>query len=213
MRIVLFGPSGTLGQRIAREALSRGHHVTGVARDPAKAGTSHERMTFVQGEVRDAASVAHASNGADAIVSAVAPTGGQPFSMLSEAARALIQGARRAGVKRLITVGGAGSLLVPEGGRVMDRPTFPVAWKPFAQAHADALDVYRTEGRGLDWTYFSPADVIEPGERTGRYRTGDDDLVVDAEGHSRISAEDYAVALVDELERPVHVARRFTAAY
>ena len=94
----------------------------------------------------------------------------------------------------------------------MDRAGFPDAWKPIAQAHADALQVYRTEAKGLDWTYLSPADVIQPGVRTGRYRTGEDRLVVDDRGNSHISAEDFAVALVDELERRAHVGRRFTVA-
>jgi uncharacterized protein len=98
---------------------------------------------------------------------------------------------------------------------VMNRPSFPAAWKPIAQAHADALDVYRREAAavGLDWTYVSPADVIEPGDRTDRYRTGGDDLVVDAAGKSTISAEDFAVALVDELQRPRNMRRRMTVAY
>ena len=94
----------------------------------------------------------------------------------------------------------------------MDRGSFPDAWKPTAQAHADALQVYRTEAGGLDWTYVSPAAVIEPGVRTGRYRTGEDRLLVDDQGNSHISAEDFAVAIVDELERPAHVGRRFTVA-
>jgi putative NADH-flavin reductase len=132
--------------------------------------------------------------------------------MLTDAARALIAGAKTARVKRLVVVGGAGSLETPEGARVMDRAGFPDAWKPIAQAHADALQVYQTEAGGLDWTYLSPAAVIHPGVRTGRYRTGGDRLVVDDQGNSHISAEDFAVALVDELERPAHVGRRFTVA-
>jgi putative NADH-flavin reductase len=213
MQIVLFGASGTIGQRIAREALSRGHRITAVARDPAKIAADGDRLNATRGEVTDPTDVARAARGADALVSAVSPAGGQPLSMLSDAAHALIAGARQGGVPRLVIVGGAGSLQVPEGGRVIDRPTFPAAWKPIAQAHADALDVYRQEGAGLDWTYLSPADVIQPGERTGHYRTGGDQLVVDAQGRSRISTEDFAVALVDELERPAHLGRRFTVAY
>ena len=212
MKIVLFGASGTIGSRIAREALARGHDVTAVVRDSAGVRAGGEHLGAERGDVTNVADVARVARGAEAIVSAVAPTGGQALSMLTDAARALIAGARKAGLKRLVVVGGAGSLEVPEGGRVMDRASFPDAWKPIAQAHADVLQVYRTEAGGLDWTYLSPAGVIEPGVRTGRYRTGGDRLVVDDQGNSHISAEDFAVALVDELERPAHVGRRFTVA-
>ena len=212
MHVVLFGASGTIGQRIAREARARGHQVTAVVRHPADV-EGVEGVSVVQGDVTDPTGVARVVRGADAVVSAVSPRGGQPFSMLSRAAHALIEGMKQAGLKRLVVVGGAGSLQAPEGGRVMDRPSFPTAWKPFAEAHAEALEVYRREGAGLDWTYISPADLIQPGERTGHYRAGGETLVVDAEGHSHISTEDYAVALVDELEHPAHVGRRFTVGY
>jgi uncharacterized protein len=212
MKIVLFGASGTIGSRIIREALARGHDVTAVIRDPAGIPAGGDHFAAERGDVTNAADVARVGRGAGAIVSAVAPTGGQPLSMLTDGARALIAGARTARVKRLVVVGGAGSLETPEGGRVMDRAGFPDAWKPIAQAHADALQVYRTEAGGLDWTYLSPAGVIQPGVRTGRYRTGGDRLVVDDQGNSHISAEDFAVALVDELERPAHLGQRFTVA-
>jgi uncharacterized protein len=212
MKIVLFGASGTIGSRIVREALGRGHDVTAVIRHPAGIPAGGDHVGAEQGDVTNAADVARVAHGAGAIVSAVAPSGGQPLSMLTDAARALIAGARTAGVKRLVIVGGAGSLETPEGGRVMDRANFPDAWKPIAQAHADALQVYQTEAGGLDWTYLSPAAVIQPGVRTGRYRTGGDRLVVDDQGNSHISAEDFAVASMDELERPAHLGRRFTVA-
>jgi putative NADH-flavin reductase len=212
MKIVLFGASGTIGSRITREALARGHDVTAVVRDPTGVPAGGEHLGGERGDVTSAADVARVARGAEAIVSTVAPTAGQPLSMLTDAARALIAGARKAGVKRLLVVGGAGSLEAPEGGRVMDRAGFPDAWKPTAQAHADALQVYRTEAGGLDWTYISPANVIEPGVRTGRYRIGDEQLLVNDQGNSHISAEDFAVAVVDELERPAHVGRRFTVA-
>lgn len=213
MHIVLFGASGTIGQRIAREAIMRGHRITAVVRHPEALAPLPVGMDAAQGDVTDAASVARVARGADVVVSAVAPRDDQSMSMLSSAAHALIDGTRAAGVKRLVVVGGAGSLQTPEGGRVMDRASFPASWKPIAQAHADALDVYRHEANGLEWTYLSPADVIQPGQRTGQYRVGGETLVVDTGGHSRISAEDYAVALVDELEHPAHVAKRITVAY
>jgi len=116
---------------------------------------------------------------------------------------------------RLIFVGGAASLEIAPGQILLDTPNFPPAWKPAASASREVLGTLRREGAaaGLDWTYFSPAMFIQPGERTGKYRLGTDQLVVDSKGESRISAEDYAVALVDEIEKPQFTGRRFTAAY
>jgi uncharacterized protein len=132
---------------------------------------------------------------------------------LTAVARALIAGLPRAGVTRLIIVGGAGSLLLPDGKQQVDEPDFPAIWKPGALAQRDALEVYRAEAGALDWTYISPASVMMPGERTGKYRVGGDHVLTDATGQSRISNEDYAVAVVDELERPAHVRQRMTVAY
>ncbi len=202
MKIALFGAGGTIGQRIATEARSRGHTVTGLGRDA---------------NVTDAESVARAVAGHDAVVSAVGPGFGpnaQPPDMLSKAARALLAGLKMAGVKRLVVVGGAGSLEVAPGKQLVDQPEFPAAWKPVALAHRDALDVYRAQrDPDIAWTYISPPAFIEPGVRTGKYRIGGDQLLVDARGESRISAEDFAVALVDELENAKNARKRITAAY
>lgn len=213
MKIALFGASGTIGQRIAEEALGRGHAVTAIARNPARIPLHHERLTAVQGDVRSPDSVAKVAAGHDAVVNATGPAEGEPGSVLVEAARALIEGMPRAGVRRLIVVGGAGSLEVAPGVQLVDTPDFPPAWRPAARAARDALAVYRSAPPELDWTYLSPAAFIEPGERTGAYRTGTDQLVTNAAGESRISAEDFAVAVVDELESPRFSRRRFTVAY
>jgi uncharacterized protein len=217
MKIVLFGATGNVGRRIAIEALNRGHQVIGVVRDPSRVTSPDPRVSLLAGDATDAASVARVAEGADAIVSAISPRPnprGLPAPSLPGAARALITGAQQAGVKRLVVVGGAGSLhAAPGQPALMELPDFPDAFKAEARGHRDALEVYRTEGNNLDWTFLSPAAAIHPGERTGRYRTGDDTLVVDASGKSTISFEDYAVALVDELERPRHIRRRFTVAY
>ena len=133
-------------------------------------------------------------------------------AFLVDAAHALMEGLRKAGTRRLLVVGGAGSLEVAPGKLLMDTPEFPAAWKSLAKSAADALAVYRRE-KVLEWTYLSPAGFIEPGDRTGKYRTGDDTLVTDGQGKSFISMEDYAVAVVDELEKPRHVRKRFTVAY
>ncbi|HKH49754.1 MAG TPA: NAD(P)H-binding protein [Thermoanaerobaculia bacterium] len=175
------------------------------------------RIRLVQGDATDAASVASVVRGADAVVNAISPRPGKhgkPAPSLTDAARALISGLKEAGVKRLAVVGGAGSLEVAPGVALVDTPGFPDAYKPEALEQRDALDVYRAEAGWIDWTYLSPAAMIQPGERTGRYRrTTGDQFLTDAQGNSTISFEDYAVALVDELEEPQHSGRRFGVAY
>jgi uncharacterized protein len=215
MKIVLFGATGHVGRRIVREALERGHEVVGVTRDPSRAEAPDPRISLVRGDATDAASVAAAVRGADAVVSAVSPRPGSTGTApsLVDVARGLIAGLREAGVKRLVVVGGAGSLEVAPGVALMDTPGFPEEYRDEATQGRDSLAVYRAEAGGLDWTFISPAVVIQPGERTGRYRTTIDQLLADEQGNSVISYEDYAVALLDELERPRHVGRRFGVAY
>ncbi|EPY09223.1 NAD-dependent epimerase/dehydratase [Paenibacillus alvei TS-15] len=211
MKIAVYGATGTIGQRIVNEALTRGHEVTAVVRDASRVAQSHANLTVVTGDILNSASVSERTAGHDVVISSIGPKMGEE-SALVEATRALINGVKQAGVERLISVGGAGSLEVAPGVQVVDTPDFPDAWKPIALAHRDALDVYRHEST-LAWTNVSPAALIEPGERTGQYRTGTDQLVVDAEGNSRISAEDFSVAILDEVENPQFTGRRFTAAY
>jgi putative NADH-flavin reductase len=216
MKITLFGATGNIGQRIAAEALRRGHEVVGVVRDPARVQSPDPRITLVQGDATDAASVARVAKGADAIVSAISPrpnSRGLPAPSLTAAAKALLAGARKANVKRLVVVGGAGSLEVAPGKRLMDAPGFPDAYKAEANEGAESLDVYRSEGKAMDWTFLSPAAEIHPGTRTGKYRTTGDQFLTDDKGKSTISYEDYAVALMDEIERPKHPGKRFGVAY
>lgn len=215
MKIVLFGATGHVGQRIAREALERGHEVVGVVRDPSRAQSPDPRVALVRGDATDPASVAEAVRGADAVVGSVSPrpgTTGEAPSLV-DVARGLIGGLRQAGVKRLVVVGGAGSLEVAPGVALMDAPGFPDAYRAEAEEGRRSLEVYRAEAEGLDWTFLSPAIVIQPGERTGKYRTTGDQLLTDEAGNSTISYEDYAVALLDELENPRHTGRRFGVAY
>lgn len=210
MKIALFGGSGMIGSRILREALARGHEVTVVARDLNKLKLD-PKVHVIGGDVFDPASVTAATLGQDAVISAVGPGHhGDPRDVV-KAARSLTAGLGPAGVKRLLVVGGAGGLEVEPGMELADTPTFPAAWKGIADAHRDALPVYRASN--LDWTYFSPAAFIQPGERTGRFRTGTDKLIADEKAESRISAEDYAVAMLEELEHPRHLRGRMTAAY
>jgi putative NADH-flavin reductase len=210
MKIALFGASGMIGQRIAQEALSRGHQVTGIVRHPEKAQITHPQFTVTTGDALNADSVAQVAAGHDVVVSAISP--GDNPQVLVDSAHSLIAGVRRAQVGRLVVVGGAGSLEVAPGVLLLDTSKMlNVPWRPAVLAHRDGLEVYRKSD--VNWTFFSPADRIAPGERTGAYRLGTDQLVTNEQGESFISAEDYAVALVDELEKPQFIRRRFTTAY
>ena len=216
MRIVLFGATGNVGRRVAAEAVRRGHTVVGVVRDPAAVTSPDPGVTLVQGDATDPDRIADLVRGADAVVSAISPrpnARGLATPSLVDNARALIAGLRAAGTKRVIFVGGAGSLEVAPGQALMDQPGFPEAYKAEAAQGRDALGVWRAEADGLDWTFLSPAAEIAPGERTGHYRTTGDEFLADADGRSFISFEDYAVAVLDELERPRHAGRRFGVAY
>ncbi|MEI5133523.1 NAD(P)H-binding protein [Streptomyces libani] len=213
--IALFGANGTIGSRILNEALRRGHRVTAVVRDPAKITTTHEHLTVTTGDILDPASVAAAAEGRDVLVSAVGGGDGPGhIATIRPAAESLVAGLRTLGdaAPRLLTVGGAGSLRTPDGKQVWDAEGLPEFLLQIMHAHGDALDFYRSVS-DVRWTNLSPAATIEPGERTGSYRTATDDLVTDAGGHSRISTEDYAVAVLDEIERPRHPGERFTVGY
>ncbi|MEU9577050.1 NAD(P)-dependent oxidoreductase [Streptomyces chilikensis] len=214
-RIAVFGANGTIGSAIVREALRRGHHVTAVVRDPAKVAERHVHLTVTTGDVLDPRSVTAAAKDQDVVVSAVGGGDGPGhLATILPAAEALTEGLRTLGAQapRLITVGGAGSLRTSDGKQVWDAPGLPDFILQIMHAHGDALDHYRTV-TDVDWTNISPAAKIAPGHRTGFYRTALDDLVTDEHGNSTISVEDYAVALLDEIERPRHHHQRFTVGY
>ena len=216
MKLVVFGATGNVGQRVVAEALRRGHEVTGVVRDPSAVKSPDSRVKLVKGDATNAESVAQVVRGADAVVSAISPrpnARGLPAPSLSANSRALIKGLRDAGVKRVLYVGGASSLEVAPGKALADLPDFPAAYREEAREGREALAIFRNEAKGLDWTYLSPAAEIAPGQRTGKYRTTGDQLLTDDAGKSFITFEDYAVAVLDELERPQHVAKRFGVAY
>jgi uncharacterized protein len=216
MKIVVIGATGNIGRRIAQEALSRGHEVVGVVRDPGAVQPPDPRVSLVKGDATRAEDVARVVRDANAVVSAISPRPnprGLPAPSLAANARALIAGLRASGVKRVLYVGGASSLEVAPGKALADQPDFPEAYKAEAREGRESLAVWRTEAEGLDWTNLSPAAEIGPGKRTGKYRTTGDQLLTDSAGKSFISFEDYAVAVLDELERPRHIGRRFGVAY
>jgi putative NADH-flavin reductase len=213
MRIVVFGASGWIGGTVAREALDRGHTVTAIVRDPARLQLTHERLTVATGDVTDPTSVASVVAGHDAVAAAIGGRREAHHPVVPAAARALLTGLAQAGVKRLVWVGGGGSLEVAPGMRLIDTPQFPADWKPEASAQIEALQFFRASTGSVEWSYLSPPAIIEPGRRTGQYRAGGDQLLTDEKGESRISVEDYAVAFLDELEHPAHIRQRFTVAY
>jgi putative NADH-flavin reductase len=211
LKIALFGATGMIGSRVAAEAARRGHQVTALARNPARVPADVANLKAAQADVMDAASVTAAARGHDVVASAYAPPM-DDVALISKATRALVDGTRAAGIKRLVVVGGAGSLEVAPGKQLVDTDGFPEAYKAIALAHRDVLPILRAAA-DLDWTFFAPAAVIAPGERKGTFRTGAGSLIVDAQGNSSISAEDYAIAFVDELEQGRFVHQIATVAY
>nr|WP_294865924.1 NAD(P)-dependent oxidoreductase [uncultured Pseudogulbenkiania sp.] len=203
MNVVIIGISGRVGSRLATELLQRGHQVTGIARDIGKVAPG-AGVTLKQGDATDPAALAPLLAGHDAVISAAMFLSSNPDSLISAV--------KQAGVPRLLVVGGAGSLEVAPGVQLIDTPEFPAIYKAEASAGRDFLNALRGEA-ALDWTFLSPSALFEPGERTGRFRTGADELLIDAQGKSWISMEDYAIALADELEAPKHARRRFTVGY
>jgi putative NADH-flavin reductase len=212
-KIMLIGSSGMIGQRILHEALNRGHHVTALVRDTSGTGEHRASLDYHTGDIFKPDTIATAAVDHDVVLSAYGPGKGEQ-NLVVKAAHALIEALTRVEPIRLIVVSGAGSLEVKPGVQLMDRPDFPAEWKAIALAHREALEVYRKAGMAeFDWTAVSPAALIAPGARTGKYRTGTDQLLVDDKGKSYISAEDFAGAIVDELERPHFQGQRFTVAY
>lgn len=206
LKIVVLGATGMAGSRIVAEALTRGHHVTAAARTHAESAPAHDRLNRVAADVTDPAVLPGTVAGADVVVSAL------PAQRVLPLLAPLAEQVRTSGV-RIAFVGGAGSLRHPDGGRVIDQPGFREEWKPEASAHVELLDRLRALPDDVDWTFLSPSALFLPGERTTAFRIGADDLLTDAEGASRISAEDYAIALLDEIETPAHRRRRFTVGY
>jgi uncharacterized protein len=203
MKVALIGESGRVGSRIAAELLKRGHTVTGIARNPRKV-TPRPGPILREGDAIQPSTLAPLITGHDTVVSA--------SRFQTSDANALIDDMKRSGVKRLLVVGGAGSLEVAPGKALVDSPGFPDAYKAEATAGVKFLDVLRKE-RDLDWTFLSPSAEFAPGERTGKFRLGGEQMRVDAKGKRCISTEDFAIAFVDELEHPKHSRQRFTVGY
>jgi uncharacterized protein len=203
MKIAVVGATGKAGSRIAHEALGRGHEVTGISRHPENLAP-HPKLTAKKCDADDPAALAAVLRGHDVVISSLR------FAH-SDAAK-LIAAVKQSGVKRYLVVGGAGSLQVAPGKDLIDQPTFPDVAKTEAGAGREFLRKLRGE-RDLDWVMLSPSAVFAPGERTGKFRLGEDTLLTAADGKSHVSMEDYAIAMVDEIERPKHHRARFTVGY
>jgi putative NADH-flavin reductase len=203
MKVALIGASGNIGSQILSELRARGHDVTAIARNPEKIAAG-AGIKPVRADVGDANALASALPGHDAVISSVRFRNFDPQTLLTAV--------KASGVKRLIMVGGAGSLEARPGVQLVDTPDFPAAAKPEALAGRNALNLLRAEP-ALEWTFLSPSAVIAPGERTGKFRLGEDEVLIGPDGKSRISIPDYAIALADELEHPRHVRQRFTVGY
>jgi putative NADH-flavin reductase len=221
MKIVLYGATGRAGSRILTELLGRGNEVVAIVRnldkDPDRLAPN-DGLTVLEGDLSDVEAIAEAIGGARVVVSAYGPPPDKTDQLVGVTKReiaAVQQVSQQASspehAPRLIVVGGAGSLEVAPGVTLESTKDFPAASKPIAQAHERALELLR--GSSIDWTYLSPSAFFEPGQRTGKFRLGQDALLTAADGKSSISMEDYAIALVDELEQPQHRRQRFTVGY
>jgi putative NADH-flavin reductase len=203
MRVAVIGITGQVGSRVGSELLRRGHSVLGLARDVTGV-TPQANLVLVTVDANAPEQIAGLIAGNDAVVSATRFRTSDP--------EALLEGVRASHVPRLMVVGGAASLLLPSGQRLIESPDFPAAAREEAGAGISFLAVLQKEQK-VDWTFLSPSAMFAPGERTTHFRLGKDELLVDAKGKSWISMEDFAIALVDELERPAHHRQRFTVGY
>lgn len=212
MKVAIIGASGYVGSQLLKEAVARGHEVAALVSNTSKIAPA-ANVTVVQADVLAQDSLAEKLKGYDAVVSAFSGHAqSDVYGYYIQGIQSVIAAAKRAEVPRLLVVGGAGSLEVAPGRQLVDSPDFPAEYKASALGAREALNLLRKEGE-LNWTMLSPAAMLVPGERTGQFRVGRDALLTDATGESRISVQDYAVAMIDELEKPTHLRSRFTVAY
>lgn len=216
MKVALIGATGFVGSKILSELINRNHQVTAIVRNP-EALTENENVVAKKVDVLDIDALADAVKGHDVVVSAYNAGWTNPsiYDEFLKGSEAIQEGVKKSGVKRFIVMGGAGSLYVADGVQLIDSQDFPEEWKAGALAARDYLNIIKKE-QDLDWTFISPAIEMHQGtsgERKGTYRTGLETPVFDENNRSVISAEDVAVAIVDEVEQPKHIKERFTVAY
>jgi len=212
MKIAIVGAAGWIGNEVLQEAKSRGHQVIALVRDPAKISDSQVDVRKFDITNSDD-SLSNALQGADVVVSSVSGRHNNDHSIFSMAATRYLTHLPASDIKRLVWVGGAGSLEIAPGVPLTSSEHFPQEYKAEAQGMSEALNVFKSSSSPLNWTFISPAANIFPGEKTGAYRTGKDQLLVDDKGESNISASDYAIALVDEIEGAKNPQQRICVAY
>ena len=215
--VLLIGATGFVGSALLNELVNRGHKVTAVVRDPEKLA-GKDNVVAVKADVTDVETIANLAKGKDAVISAYNPGWANPrqYEETLENYPLIVEAAKKSGVSRLLIVGGAGTLFVKPGLRLVDTGTLPEAWLPGVKSLGEFYLNTLMKEQDIDWIFLSPAanlGNLQPGTRTGKYRVGKDDLLVDEKGDSFISVEDYAVAMIDELETPRHHKERFTVAY
>ena len=214
-KMVLIGASGFVGSALLNEALNRGFEVTAVVRHPEKIKIENEHLKVKKADVSSLDEVCEVCKGADAVISAFNPGWNNPniYDETIKVYLTIIDGVKKAGVNRFLMVGGAGSLFIAPGLRLMDSGEVPENILPGVKALGEFYLNFLMKEKEIDWVFFSPAADMRPGVRTGRYRLGKDDMIVDIVGNSHISVEDYAAAMIDELEHPKHHQERFTIGY
>lgn len=214
-KIVLIGASGYVGSAIMKEALSRGIQVTAIVRHPEKITVKDPGLIVKKGDVADVNEVVQLAKGADAVVSAYNPGWNNPdiYEETLSVYPKILEAVKQSGVSRFLMVGGAGTLFIEPGVRLVDSGMIPETILPGVKSLGEFYLNTLSKEKDLDWVFFSPAANLFPGKRTAKFRLGKDDMVVDDQGESSISVEDYAVAMIDELEHPLHHRERFTVGY
>lgn len=212
MKIAIIGATGFVGSKLLNEALERGHQVSALVQHIEKLPT-HAALTAVKADVNDETALTALLAGHDLVISAFSGhAAGDVYQYYVDGFQHILNSVKAAAVPRLLVVGGAGSLEVAPGVQVVDTPSFPAEWKGTALGARTALEILRKEA-ALDWSMLSPSAHLEPGSRTGTFRLGGDQLLLDAQGESRISVEDFAVAMLNEAENAQHSRQRFTVGY
>ena len=213
MKLALIGASGFVGAAVLQEALDRGHQVTGIVRTPAKL-PQHPALSALAGDAYNTEALAEQLKDHDAVIHAFNPGWGTANirERFIQGSQAIIAAAKQSGVQRLLVVGGAGSLYVAPGLQLIDTPEFPAEYKEGAEGARQALNLLKTE-TALAWSFISPPALLQPGARSGQFRIGGDQLLMNGDAPAQISVADLAVAIIDELERPHHLRQRFTVGY
>lgn len=213
MKIALIGATGFVGNYILKEALNRGYEITGISRHPERL-PEHKNLEGIKADIMDVNETSKILKGHDVVISAFNPGWDNPdiYDLYIKGINSILNELKNSGIKRFIIIGGAGSLEIKPGVQLVDTPDFPKEYKEGALAARDVLLIIKKKN-DLDWTFLSPSILLQPGKRTGNFRYGTDQVLFDKNGESKISVQDLAVAIVDEIENPRYIKKRFTVGY